>query len=164
MSLAETGYITLEELSTFHMLPSDQRYEKGPVAVVECIQEIPCNPCESACPKHAIWVGTPITALPRLDENACSGCGVCVAQCPGLAIFLVDKTYSEKEASIAFPYEYTPLPQVGEDVHAINRKGETVGKAKVIKVLNPKSYNRTPVVTISVDKKLVDEVRSIERL
>ena len=164
MSLTETGYITIEELKKFNMLPSDQRYKKGPVAVVECIQEIPCNPCESACAKNAIKIGTPITLLPVLDEDACSGCGVCVAECPGLAVFLVDKTYSETEATVAFPYEYTPLPEAGAEVQAVNRKGEIVGKGKVIKVLNPKSYNRTPVVTISVAKELVDEVRSIERL
>ena len=87
-----------------------------------------------------------------------------MAECPGLAVFLVDKTYSDKEATVAFPYEYTPLPEVGAEVQAVSRKGEIVGKGKVIKVLNPKSYNRTPVVTISVAKELVDEVRSIVRL
>ena len=164
MSLIETGYITLEELKEFKMLPSDARYAKGPVAILECIQEIPCDPCEPACAKKAIVVGKPITKLPKLDEELCTGCGLCVPQCPGLAIFLVDKTYSDKEGTVGFPYEYWPLPQEGQEVSAVNRKGEAVCKGKVVKIQNPKSFNRTPVVTVAVPKEFVDEVRSIERL
>lgn len=164
MALSQTGYVTIEELNAFKLLPSAKRYEKGPVAIVECIQEIPCDPCEVACTKKAIIVGKPITTIPRVDEDACNGCGVCVALCPGLAIFLVDKTYSEKEATVAFPYEYFPLPKEGDEVHAVNRKGEIVGKAKVIKVMNPESFNKTPVVTIAVPKELADDVRTMKKL
>jgi Fe-S-cluster-containing hydrogenase component 2 len=164
MSLIETGYVTIEELKTFKLFPSDDRFAKGPVAVVECIQEIPCNPCESACPVGAIKVGEPITALPMVDPNSCTGCGLCVAQCPGLAIFLVDKTYSDTDATVAFPYEYFPLPEAGDAVTAVNRAGETVCDAKVVKVMNPKSFNRTPVVTIAVPKELSSDVRSIKRI
>jgi Fe-S-cluster-containing hydrogenase component 2 len=161
MSLVETGCVTIEELKSFNLFPSDARFAKGPVAVVECIQEIPCNPCESACPRSAIKVGEPITALPIVDEDACSGCGICVAQCPGLAIFIVDKTYSETEAAVSFPYEYFPLPEAGDGVNAVSRAGERVCDARVLKVMNPKSYNRTPVVTVAVPKDLADDVRSI---
>jgi Fe-S-cluster-containing hydrogenase component 2 len=164
MSLIETGHVTIEELKTFKLFPSDDRFAKGPVAVVECIQEIPCNPCEAACPVGAIKVGEPITALPIVDSVACTGCGICVAQCPGLGIFLVDKTYSDKEATVAFPYEYLPLPEAGAAVKAVNRAGEVVCDAKVVKVMNPKSFNRTPVVTIAVPKELSDDVRSIKRI
>ncbi|MDR1572604.1 MAG: 4Fe-4S binding protein [Clostridiales Family XIII bacterium] len=106
-------------------------------------------------------MGEPITALPIVDEDACSGCGICVAQCPGLAIFIVDKTYSETEAAVSFPYEYFPLPEAGDGVNAVSRAGERVCDARVLKVMNPKSYNRTPVVTVAVPKDLADDVRSI---
>ena len=49
MALVNTGYLEFEELNEIQKLPSKERYEKGPVAVIECVQEIPCNPCEAAC-------------------------------------------------------------------------------------------------------------------
>jgi Fe-S-cluster-containing hydrogenase component 2 len=163
MALDQNGVITREELVQFNQIISDERYKKGPVAVIECIQEIPCNPCEAACAQGAIKIGMPITELPILDEDLCTGCSICIAKCPGLAIFMVDKTYSPTEALISFPYEYTPLPEKDEIVEAVSRAGVVMSKAKVIKVMNPKSFDRTPVVTIAVPKDMADEIRSMKR-
>ena len=91
MALINTGYLEYEELSQIQKLPSDERYAKGPVAVIECVQEIPCNPCEAACRFGAIHIGDPITNLPTCSHDKCTGCGVCVSKCPGLAIFIVNK-------------------------------------------------------------------------
>ncbi|MDF3000172.1 MAG: 4Fe-4S ferredoxin [Bacillota bacterium] len=163
MALEECGYITREELEQFGLFPSEERFKQGPVAVIECIQEIPCNPCEAACPRNAIQIGAPITTLPMLNEKLCTGCGICIAKCPGLAIFTVDKTYSGDEATVSFPYEYVPLPVKDEIVEAVNRVGEVVCKGRIIKVLNPKAYDRTPVVTVAIEKEFADEVRSMKR-
>nr|WP_288556511.1 4Fe-4S binding protein [uncultured Mediterraneibacter sp.] len=163
MSLIETGYLEYEELKTKQILPSPARYEKGPVAVIECVQEIPCNPCESSCRLGAIEIGDPITNLPYLVEEKCIGCGVCVSKCPGLAIVIVDKSYSKTTATIAFPYEYYPTPSIGDIREAVNRKGNVLCSAKVVKVLNPENFDHTPVVTIEIPKDLADEVRSIKR-
>ena len=163
MSLINTGYLEYEELSEIQTLPTEARYEKGPVAVIECVQAIPCNPCETACPFHAITVGDPIIQLPTLAEEKCVGCCKCVAACPGLAIFVVDKSYSPTTATVAFPYEYKPTPTVGEVRHAVNRKGKYVCQGKVIKVLNPSANDHTPVVVIEIPKEYADEVRSVER-
>ena len=35
------------------LLPTDEQLKKG-VAITECIQEIPCNPCVDSCPVKAI--------------------------------------------------------------------------------------------------------------
>ena len=35
MALINTGYLEYEELSQIQKLPSDERYAKGPVAVIE---------------------------------------------------------------------------------------------------------------------------------
>jgi len=164
MVLRKTGYLTKEELVNSKCYPSEERFNKGPIAIVECTEEIPCNPCEVACKFKAIKIGKPITNIPILDENLCIGCGLCIAKCPGLAIFLVDKTYSDKEGLISFPYEYLPLPITGSIVEAINREGKVVSSGKVIKVLNKKSFDRTPVVTIAIPKEKLDEVRGIKRL
>ncbi len=76
--------------------PSEQRIKRGSVAIIECFQDIPCNPCEMKCPRNAIKVGIPITNLPELDEEKCSGCGLCVPWCPGLAIFILNYNFDEK--------------------------------------------------------------------
>lgn len=163
MALIDTGYLEFDELKEIQKLPSEERYAEGPVAVIECVQEIPCNPCEAACKFGAIKVGSPITNLPTMIHEKCTGCGACVSKCPGLSIFVVNKVYSETTAAVSFPYEYIPTPETGMNVKAVNRKGEVVCDAKVVKVMNPPSFDHTPVITVEIPKEYADEVRSIER-
>ena len=158
------GYPSMDEIKEANGWPDEERFAKGPVAVVECVQQIPCNPCESACPLHAIHIGEPITNTPQVDREKCIGCGMCVAACPGLAIFLVDKSYSETEATVSFPFEYDPLPEKGAEIGALSRAGEYVCKGRVIKVMNPKKNDHTPVVTIAIPKEHADTVRTMRRL
>ena len=158
------GYPSMDEIKEANGWPDEERFAKGPVAVVECVQQIPCNPCESACPLHAIHIGEPITNTPQVDREKCIGCGMCVAACPGLAIFLVDKSYSETEATVSFPFEYDPLPEKGAEIDALSRAGEYVCKGRVIKVMNPKKNDHTPVVTLAIPKEHADTVRTMRRL
>ena len=143
--------------------PSRDRINKGPVAIIECEQEIPCNPCESSCPNKAITVDAPITKLPVLTGELCTGCGVCIYDCPGQAIFILDMTYSEKTALVGFPYEYSPLPSEGEQVEVVNRNGEVIGDGIVRKISHPTFANKTYAIYVEVDKKIGEEVRSIGR-
>jgi Fe-S-cluster-containing hydrogenase component 2 len=161
MTLLNEGYLSPKELAELPGVPSKERMEQGAVAVVECAQEIPCNPCEDACPHGAIQVGEPITKLPVLIEDKCTGCGLCIAGCPGQAVFVVDVTYSKEEATVQLPYEYLPLPEKGEVVDGLSRAGEKVCTARVVKVLNPKKFDRTPVITVAVPKGRAMEVRTI---
>ncbi|MBO6142229.1 MAG: 4Fe-4S binding protein [Lachnospira sp.] len=163
MSMINTGYLEYEELKELQTLPDEERFAKGPVAVIECVQEIPCNPCEMACKFGAIQIGEPITNLPHLISEKCVGCGVCVSRCSGMAIFVVNKVYSDTTATVSFPYEYYPLPKKGDVTDAVNRKGETVCKGTIINVVNPASYDHTPVITVEIPKEYADEVRSIAR-
>ncbi len=153
-----TGALSDEEKS--RVLPPSVRTAKGPVAVIECVQEIPCNPCEKACPFGAIEVGADITQLPRLDLEKCRGCGICLSKCPGLAIFLVDASQSETEAIVMMPYEYLPLPQVGDIVDGVDRTGRFVVKARVVKVDTGAQRQGTAIVTLAVSKEFMHEVRS----
>lgn len=141
--------------------PSRERMMKGPVAVIECEQQIPCNPCEDACPKHAITVGNPITNLPCLDGDRCIGCGLCIAGCPGQAIFLIDMNYSEGKALVGIPYEYLPVPEVGQTVKVKNRNGEVLDGGTVARILDNKASDRTKVVFVAVNKDIAEEVRAI---
>jgi NAD-dependent dihydropyrimidine dehydrogenase PreA subunit len=88
--LRQSGVMSAEELSCCPGVPSADRVQRGPCAVMECGEEIPCNPCEANCPRGAIRIGQDVTSRPSLDPETCVGCGVCVTRCPGLAIFLVD--------------------------------------------------------------------------
>ena len=73
-------------------------------------------------------------------------------------------TYSDTEAVIEFPFEYLPLPQVGDIVDAVNRAGEVMCKGTVTSVKKLKAYAGTAVVGIAVPKEYADEVRSMKRL
>lgn len=159
-----TGVPSKEELAACPGVPTEERQRRGRVACIECVQEIPCNPCEGICPVGAITVGEQITNLPRLDGDKCTGCGLCVANCPGLAITLVDKSVSDSEADIDFPFEYLPLPNIGDTVDAVNRAGETVCRGTVMRVQKLKAYAGTAVIRLRVPMEFADEVRSMKRL
>ncbi|HHY95701.1 MAG TPA: (2Fe-2S)-binding protein, partial [Firmicutes bacterium] len=77
------------------------------------------------------------------------------------ACFVVDMTYSAEEATVMLPYEYLPLPEVGEEVTGVNREGEGVCRARVLRVLAPPRFNRTAVVQVAVPKACATDVRMI---
>ena len=88
--LTRTGVPTDDDLR--EVTPSSARLARRRVAVVECFQEIPCDPCADACPFGAISPFTNINDRPQVLPDECVGCALCVAKCPGLAIFMVDLT------------------------------------------------------------------------
>ena len=159
MSYQETGILEVKEIA----VPSDERFKKGPVAVIECIQKIPCNPCVDSCARHAIKIEGSINNVPQIDFNVCNGCGLCVANCPGLAIFIIDQTYEETRCQVGMPYEFLPLPEPGETVDLLDRAGEVCGEGEVVKVRNAKDQDRTPIVFLAMPKELAMECRFFRR-
>ena len=142
------------------ILPSEERRKKGPYALFECFQNIPCNPCYTACKFNAVKPLTTITDTPETYFDNCVGCGACILACPGLAAFVIDESYSETESLVKIPYEYIPLPEVGSEVDGVNRIGEVVCKVRVEKVMTAK--NKTSVVTLVVPKEYTHIVRGIQ--
>lgn len=157
----KTGILTNADLAKLHLLPSNQRCQKGPVVIVECVQEIPCDPCADACPKKAITIEGNITNIPKVNFDLCNGCGLCIPKCPGLAIFVVNENYSSKQATITLPYEFVPLPRPGEIVDGLDRAGKKICRAKVAKVLISKGFDHCAVITIIVPKRYWNKVRNI---
>lgn len=75
-----------------------------------------------------------------------------------------DLTYSSNTALVSFPYEFLPLPKKGDVVEGVNRAGEGICAAKVVRVQQPQSFDHTAVVTVEVAKELAMELRSMKRL
>jgi Fe-S-cluster-containing hydrogenase component 2 len=159
------GIVGLAQIRKANGYPSEERFAKGPVPIIECVEQIPCNPCETICESRLIHVGDPITNTPRLVDEAgkCGGCNRCIVVCPGLAIFIIDKTYSETEATIVIPYEQIPLPKKGDPVKGIDRAGTEVCTGSVLRVQSGQGLNHTNIVTIIVPKKHADAVRYFRR-
>ena len=160
----ESGVLTEDVLvkTPGYLLDALNKAQK-PLVMIECVQTIPCNPCETICPTGAITVGEPITNLPAVDPEKCSGCGACVAICPGLAIFLVSLHAGEGLGSVTFAYEYLPSPVKGDIVKALDREGRVVCDATVEKVISAGNYDMTKVVTVSVPVEYAKTVRGIGR-
>ncbi len=157
--LIETGIPTPEDIQS--VTPSEERFRKGPVAIAECFQKIPCNPCTKACVKQAIRVEPDINETPKIDYDVCNGCGACIARCPGLAIFVVDKTYGENEALVKLPFEFLPIPEAGQKACGLDRSGKELGWFRVEKVIPGGKKNMTYTICLAVPKELAMEVRNI---
>jgi Fe-S-cluster-containing hydrogenase component 2 len=160
---ARTGVLDTSDWEVIPGWPSEERMRQGPVAVIECPETIPCDVCEPACHLSAVSLGGTMTALPRLDVEKCSGCALCVALCPGLAMFVVDLSYSSDEATITFPYEFLPLPEKGSRVRGTDREGEPIVDARVVKVQTGKRFDHTAVITIAIPVEYARVVRGIAR-
>ena len=157
--LISTGIPTKEDLAG--VMPPAQRLAKGPVAMVECFQKIPCDPCAASCPAKAIQMGDDINECPKIDFDKCTGCGVCLTKCPGLAIFIIDETYSDTTALVKLPFEYLPLPEAGQYAMGLDRAGKELGWFKVARVVKGSSRNLTCTVCVEVPRELAMEVRNI---
>lgn len=153
------GVIRLEDLASYGAVPPEGRLRaKRPVAMVECIQEIPCNSCVMACKLGAIEMRN-VNDIPRVDFNKCTGCMACAMVCPGLAVFLLKA--AEDRGYVTLPYEFLPIPNAGQEVTAFNREGKALGKGKVTRVLPPERNDRTALVTVELPQEWLLNARAI---
>ncbi len=159
-NLLKKGYLTDEEVMKYPGVKSI----KGIHAVIECSQNIPCNPCQDACPKKCIKVGANITSLPIIDEKSqCIGCGMCVASCSGQSIFLIDEDYEKGYTSVTLPYEFLPLPEKGMKGRGLDRSGKEVCEVEVVDVKSLPAFDHTNLLTIKVPKEMGMRVRFFKR-
>ena len=155
-SLLKKGYVADDEIERFPGVT----HRIGIHPIMECTQNIPCNPCQDACPKGCISIGENIISLPIVVEDAqCINCGMCVASCSGQAIFLVDEDCGDGMATVTIPYEFLPLPEKGTKGAALGRNGEKVCGAEVVNVKSTKAYDKTNLLTMRVPKEYAMKAR-----
>lgn len=155
-NLLKKGYVADDEIERFPGVT----HKPGIHPVMECTQNIPCNPCQDACPKGCISIGSNITSLPIVVDNSqCINCGMCVASCSGQAIFLVDEDCGDGTATVTIPYEFLPLPEAGTVGAGLGRDGKKVCDATVVSVKSSKAYDKTNLLTMRVPKEYAMKAR-----
>ena len=158
--LYEDGIPTTEDLARIN--PTPESLSRGPVVIIECFQKIPCDPCHTNCSTGCILPFEDLNDLPRTDDSLCNGCGICVAACPGLAVFIVDMTSGgEGHAVVQIPWEYLPVPEKGQEVVLTNRAGNAIGRGECLKAI--RFRDRTYVLHLRVPAELAMEARGIDR-
>ena len=162
LNALQRGYHRRDELEEFKVLPPEETVKEKRVALIECVEEIPCNPCAVVCRLDAIEkedLCTPGT----VDWEKCSGCTMCVAVCPGLSIFL--QQIKDGKGYVTMPYEVLPAPKVGMTVKLMDRSGTVVGEGKIVNPTYQAKGDAYPrwVVTVEMDDPALSyEVRAIE--
>ncbi|NLC14842.1 MAG: 4Fe-4S binding protein [Firmicutes bacterium] len=157
--LMSTGVPSKQQIDG--VTPPESRRKQGPFVVIECFQEIPCDPCYHSCRFGAIKPLESLNDIPQVDWDRCTGCGICVAACPGLAIFVVDEAFSDTECLIAIPYEFVPLPEKGDPVYLLDREGRRVGQGVAHRVVPGRKPQGTPVVWVRAPNELSMEARHL---
>ena len=132
-----------------------------PKAITECYEAIPCNPCSTSCPFGAITIGEDINQPPVVDFNKCTGCGICVYSCPGLAIMTVQ--IINDTARFKIPFEFRPLPKENQVYEGVNRNGDVITNVIVEKVTLTKKQDRTVVLQVLVPIEFLYEFVTIRR-
>ncbi len=155
-NLLKKGFVSDDEIERFPGVT----HRKGVHPVIECTQNIPCNPCQDACAKGCISIGCNITSLPiAVEGSQCVNCGMCVASCSGQAIFLVDEDCGDGTATVTLPYEFLPLPNEGTKGIALGRSGQKVCEAEVVSVKTAKAFDKTHLLTMRVPKEYAMKAR-----
>ena len=150
------GYVSDDEIERYPGVT----HKVGVHPVMECTQNIPCNPCQDACKKGCISIGSNITSLPIVvDGSECINCGMCVASCSGQAIFLVDEDCGDGTATVTLPYEFLPLPEAGTKGKGLGRDGKAICDAEVVAVKSNKVFDKTNLLTIRVPKEYAMKAR-----
>jgi NADPH-dependent 2,4-dienoyl-CoA reductase/sulfur reductase-like enzyme/Fe-S-cluster-containing hydrogenase component 2 len=129
--------------------------EDGVFPIFHCYQEVPCNPCTSVCPVGAVKTeNDEITGLPYMaDLDACTGCGSCLAVCPGLSVTMVDFREDPSHPFVTLPYEvWREKVAVGQTVPVTDLDGAVLGYFPVEKVRSRRKYPGTLLVRIKVPK------------
>lgn len=131
----------------------------GIFPAIHCRQAIPCNPCSTVCPEHAIHMnGDPIKGQP-VFEGKCKGCMKCLAICPGLAITLVDRRKDPEHPVVFMPYEISNHHVAkGDPITCVDVEGRPLGEFTVLGARPTRDSNRTWIVRVRVPAAIAGQV------
>ena len=128
--------------------------ETGVFPVLHCVQEIPCDPCTTVCPRDLIHIHSgDIRGLPAFEApdpaRACTACEKCVTVCPGLAIVLVDYRKDPAHPTVTIPYEFLKERiDAGDRVRILDTEAADLGEVEVVGVRSIKANDRTVLVKV----------------
>lgn len=146
---------------------SEEGKEEGIFPVFHCVQEIPCDPCASACSEQAIYVDpADIRRLPIFIAEAlgreCIGCERCVTICPGQAITLVDYRKDPEHPVVTIPYELAREDiKVGGAVTVLDIDGAVLGNVEVTAIHAGKVHDRTVAVKVRAPRSIARKIAGI---
>jgi len=136
--------------------------EQGVIPILNCVQEIPCNPCAHICPFGFIKIkGDPIIGLPYF-EGKCTGCGLCLTICPGLAITLVDYRKDKEFPIVSIPYEVqNHKVVVGDKVKVVDMEGNYLDTLEVVSVQQTKRTRKTQIIKVKSTREIAKQIAGI---
>jgi thioredoxin reductase/Fe-S-cluster-containing hydrogenase component 2 len=141
--------------------------ETGVYPVLHCLQEIPCDPCTTVCPRNLIHIHSDdIRCLPCFEvadpAKGCTGCEKCVTICPGLAVVLVDYRKDPEFPTVTIPYEFLKDSiEVGDRVHVLDTGAADLGEVEVVGVRAIKANDRTVLVKVKAPKAFARKIAGI---
>ncbi len=134
----------------------------GVYPVIHCLQEIPCNPCMTVCPKGLITTeGHPVMGLPEYSDG-CIGCRKCVAVCPGLAVTLVDRRKDIENPVVTIPWELGEwMVKTGDALTLTDWEGEILGKGTALGLREAPGYPGTMLLDIKTPSGIANRVAGV---
>ncbi len=159
------------EIRAFSGTPKKEHRERV-VASIECIEHISCNLCEKVCPTSAIHFSRFKTAKetlpPVLNESACIACGLCLEVCPSSTPILMHEKEDVSYSNLVLSWRGKELWDVGEFVTLVNRRGESLGSARISAILKtekkiPFFGRKSQLLQLEVPTHLIWDARGVKR-
>lgn len=151
-----------KRMRSFSGVPQTNHLNR-PVASIECFEEISCQLCQSVCPTQAIRWDRP-SEKPHLilNEDLCTSCGICLVECPSKAISIIHEEENKSVSHLTLPWRGTQPWQTGEYATLVNRRGESLGSARVENI-HAASSDQTQLVQLAVPTHLLWDCRGLKR-
>jgi ferredoxin len=152
----------IKKIQAFSGVPQ-ARHLTTPIASIECFEEITCRSCQDICPTSAIQIGSLARNKARiLNETACTACGLCVQICPTSSIPLIHEQSERSFSQLTLAWRGSKPWKEGEFATLLNRRGESLGSARVNTLL-PSTDPTLQLVQLEVPTHLIWEARGIKR-
>ncbi len=152
---------SLKKLQAFSGVPQSVHMAQK-TASIECMEEIACRQCHEACPESAIDLGEIPRHSPILSESRCTACGLCLSACPSSIPVLMHADAERSFSKLTLPWHGSAKISQGAFVRLLNRRGETLGQARVSRVEEPQGERAIPLVEVDVPAHLLWEARAIQ--